>query len=158
MDTVVLLDEMELPVVVEVTAGPERAEAQDRLGAGERPARAGAAHPILHEVAAGPLDDSGRDGQAGPHTRALADAILAERKHPEHGYRSCLGIMRLAKRYGTARLEAACRRALVVGARSYTRVESILRAGLDAAPLPGDEAPAAPGVEHENIRGSGYYH
>jgi transposase len=95
--------------------------------------------------------------RTGPHTRELAEAILAERRHPEHGYRSCLGIMRLAKRYGTERLEAACRRALVVGARSYTRVESILRAGLDAAPLPEVGAPAASGVVHENIRGADYY-
>lgn len=96
--------------------------------------------------------------ETGPHTRALAEAILAERKHPEHGYRSCLGIMRLAKRYGGERVEAACRRALVVGARSYTRVESILRAGLDAMPLPNATEPAAPAVTHENIRGPGYYH
>ena len=96
--------------------------------------------------------------ETGPHTRALAEAILAEHKHPEHGYRSCLGIMRLAKRYGSERVEAACRRAFAVGARSYTRVESILRAGLDAVPLPIDVEPACPGVDHENIRGPGYYH
>jgi transposase len=96
-------------------------------------------------------------GKTGPHTRALAEAILAERKHPEHGYRSCLGIMRLAKRYGAERVEAACHRALVVGARSYTRVESILRAGLDAAPLPEPATPATPGVDHENVRGPDYY-
>jgi transposase len=94
----------------------------------------------------------------GPHTRALAEAILAERKHPEHGYRSCLGIIRLVERYGGERVEAACRRALAIGARSYTRVESILRARLDAAPLPETAAPAAPGIAHENIRGPGYYH
>jgi transposase len=97
-------------------------------------------------------------GKTGPHTRALAEAIVAERKHPEHGYRSCLGIMRLVKRYGVERVEAACHRALVVGARSYTRVESILRTGLDAAPLPEPAKPAAPGVDHENVRGPDYYH
>ncbi len=97
-------------------------------------------------------------GKTGPHTRALAEAILAERRHPEHGYRSCLGIMRLAERYGTERVEAACRRAVAIGARSYTRVESILRAGLDAVPLPDDAEPAGPSVSHENIRGPGYYH
>jgi transposase len=96
-------------------------------------------------------------GKTGPHTRALAEAILSDRKHPEHGYRSCLGIIRLVKRYGVERVEAACHRALVIGARSYTRVESILRAGLDSAPLP-DTSNAAPGVAHENIRGPGYYH
>ena len=48
-------------------------------------------------------------------TAKLAEAILAERPHPEQGYRSCLGLFRLAKRYGHARLEAACARALVGG-------------------------------------------
>jgi len=96
--------------------------------------------------------------ETGPHTRSLAEAIMAERKHPEHGYRSCLGIMRLAKRYGGVRVEAACRRALAVGARSYTRVESILRAGLDSMPLPGAAEPDGPHVAHENIRGPDYYH
>jgi hypothetical protein len=66
--------------------------------------------------------------------------------------------MRLAQRYGSERVEAACQRALAVGARSYTRVESILRAGLDAVPLPAEVEPTGPGIEHENIRGPGYYH
>jgi transposase len=52
----------------------------------------------------------------GPMTAKLAEAMLAERRHPEHGFRSCLGIFRLAKRYGHARVEAACARALVAGA------------------------------------------
>src|SRR5437899_261236 len=47
----------------------------------------------------------------GPQTAALVEAILADRPHPEQGYRSCLGILRLAKRYGLERLEAACTRA-----------------------------------------------
>ncbi|MEB2346205.1 MAG: hypothetical protein OZ948_15885, partial [Deltaproteobacteria bacterium] len=38
----------------------------------------------------------------GPGTAALVEAILAERPHPEQGYRSCLGILRLAKRVGCA--------------------------------------------------------
>src|SRR6202142_3655047 len=66
-------------------------------------------------------------GSIGPQTRALADAILADRPHPEQGYRSCLGILRLGKRYGEARLEAACARALAAGARSYRHIDSILK-------------------------------
>jgi hypothetical protein len=54
-----------------------------------------------------------------PQTAALVEAILADRRHPEQGYRSCLGILRLAKRYSPARLEAACARAVAVDARSY---------------------------------------
>jgi transposase len=95
----------------------------------------------------------------GPKTQALVEAILAERRHPEQGYRSCLGILRLAKRFGEGRLEAACARAGAVRARSYRHVESILKNGLDRLPSP-DEATEerAPLAAHENIRGGGYYH
>jgi transposase len=75
------------------------------------------------------------------------------------GYRSCLGILRLAKRYGDARLEAACGRALAVGARSYRHVDSILKNGLDRVPAePDAEATDAAPVVHENVRGKTYYH
>jgi transposase len=97
-------------------------------------------------------------GTIGPKTRELAEAILAERRHPEQGYRSCLGILRLAKRYGNDRLEAACSRAVAVRARSYRHVDSILKNGLDRLPSPEMEAPAEKSVAHENIRGRGYYH
>jgi transposase len=94
----------------------------------------------------------------GPMTAKLSEAILAERRHPEHGYRSCLGLFRLAKRFGAERVEAACARALAVGVRSYRPVESILRHGLDRASAPADEAPPATSAAHENVRGSDYYH
>jgi transposase len=92
----------------------------------------------------------------GPETAKLAEAILAARPHPEQGYRSCLGILRLSKTYGGDRVEIACGRAMSVGARSYRHVESILRHGLDriaSAEVAGTARPA-----HENIRGPGYYH
>jgi len=96
-------------------------------------------------------------GKVGPHAQALVRAILAERPHPEQGYRSCLGLMRLAKRYGDARLDAASRRAVAVGARSYKHVARILKHGLDAEPLP-DEVPTDDTrPAHEHVRGSGYY-
>jgi len=99
-------------------------------------------------------------GTIGPQTRALVEAILADRPHPEQGYRSCLGILRLGKRYGTARLEAACARALAVRARSYRHVDSILKHGLDRAPLPtlGNAPTPTTSTTHENIRGPQYYH
>jgi transposase len=94
----------------------------------------------------------------GPQTAALVTAILADRPHPEQGYRSCLGILRLAKRYDPARLEAACTRALAAGARSYRHVDAILKRGLDrTAPLPAADSPAPP-IAHENVRGPEYYH
>jgi transposase len=94
--------------------------------------------------------------QTGPGTAALAAEILRSRPHPEQGFRSCLGILRLGRRYGPERLEAACARALAVGASSYRSVESILKTGLDGQPLP-LPAPDPPLRRHENVRGPGYY-
>ncbi|HEX9291189.1 MAG TPA: IS21 family transposase, partial [Anaeromyxobacteraceae bacterium] len=96
-------------------------------------------------------------GTIGPSTKALAEAILAERRHPEQGYRSCLGILRLGKRYGKERLEAACARAFSVRARSYRHVESILKNNLDRIPAPAKPPAAGPPADHENIRGGDYY-
>jgi transposase len=94
----------------------------------------------------------------GPKTASLIEAILADRPHPEHGYRSCLGILRLVKRYGDARLEAACARAFAAGARSYRHVDSILKNGLDSVPVATEEPAAPPPEDHENVRGRNYYH
>ena len=70
-----------------------------------------------------------------------------------------LGILRLAQRYLTGRVEAACRRALLIGARSYRSVDSILAHGLDAQPRPPATAPSTtdPPRRHEQLRGPGYY-
>jgi transposase len=94
----------------------------------------------------------------GEATGALVAAILADRPHPEQGYRSCLGILRLGKRYGDDRLEAACARAQRVRARSYRHVESILKNGLDRVePVPRSTDPHPRLPLHENVRGSDYY-
>jgi transposase len=95
-------------------------------------------------------------GEIGPKTSALVEIILRERAHPEQGFRACVGIMRLVKSYGAERLEAACGRALEIGARSYSSVNSILKTNRDRqrhAP-PTDE----PAIIHENIRGPRYFH
>jgi DNA replication protein DnaC len=93
----------------------------------------------------------------GSQTAALVEAILADRPHPEQGYRSCLGILRLAKRAGDTRLEAACARAVAVGARSYRHVDSILKHGLDRLPGPGAPLPLPLLPAHTQIRGREYY-
>jgi transposase len=93
----------------------------------------------------------------GANTRLFVERLLAERTHPEHGYRSCLGVFRLSKKYGADRVDAACARALSVGARSYRHVASILQHGLDRAPAL-DIEPRGPSVTHENVRGRDYYH
>lgn len=92
----------------------------------------------------------------GPFTAALIDQILQSRRHPEQGFRSCLGILRLGKTYGSERLEAAATRACNLRACSYQSVKSILHTGLDrqlALEPPPDRAP----IEHANIRGTDYF-
>lgn len=81
--------------------------------------------------------------------------IMANRPHPEQGYRSCLGIIHLEKGYGSERLEAACKRALRIGSPSYKSVKSILKTGLDKQQLLIDEETDP--VKHQHIRGSDYY-
>lgn len=98
-------------------------------------------------------------GTIGPCTQALAQAILDSRPHPEMGYRSCLGLLRLSKRYEHDRLEVACGRALQVGALSYRHVASMLKHGLDrVAPAQDDDETIGLPADHENVRGPDYYH
>ena len=92
----------------------------------------------------------------GPSTAGLFEQILAHKPHPEMGYRSCLGILRLAKQYSIARVEATAQRALRLGACSYQSVKSMLERQLDRLPL-AEMPPPRPPVEHDNIRGAGYF-
>lgn len=93
----------------------------------------------------------------GPHTASLCHAILESRRHPEHGYKSCLGLLRLGRRYPSERIEAACARAHAAGARSYQSVKTILEAGLDRIPMTTPNAPTAACLAHEHLRGADYY-
>ncbi len=92
----------------------------------------------------------------GPQTAQLVQALLESRKHPQQAYRSCLGVLRLAESYGAKRLEAACRRALPAGIRSYKGVKNILHAKLDRVELE-EPSPVVPKF-HDNVRGQSYYH
>jgi transposase len=92
----------------------------------------------------------------GPATAQLVAAILASKPHPEQGYRACLGLMRLGKRYGGARLDTAAARATELGAPSYRTVQNILTSGVDQVPRAQGAAPAALPV-HPNVRGRAYY-
>ena len=91
----------------------------------------------------------------GPETAAFVDALMKSRPHPEQGFRSALGVMRLAKKYSPERLEAACARCLGVKSFSYKSVESILKHGLDQRPLRDGVTRAH--SAHRNIRGPNYY-
>lgn len=93
----------------------------------------------------------------GPATGRLVARILQSRPHPEQGFRSCLGILRLAKTYEPERVEAACRRADALGAASYRIVKNILSAGLDRLALEEEAVSLSLVPEHENIRGAQYY-
>ena len=95
--------------------------------------------------------------KTGPATEKLIQTVLMSRKHPQQAYRSCLGILRLGKAYGDARLEAACRRALTLGSHSYKSIESILKHRLDDKPIAEQQELALP-EDHDNIRGPSYYH
>lgn len=91
----------------------------------------------------------------GPATAEAVTRLMAENKHPEHGYRSCLGLLSLAKRYGKPRLEAACMLALQLGACQYRHVNAILKNNRDqTTPTSTDEWISPP---HAHLRGPGYY-
>ena len=93
--------------------------------------------------------------KTGPFTQQLVTEIMKRRAHPEQGFRSCLGVMRLGKRYTPQRLEKACERAVVIGTYTFKSIESILKNGLDQQPLiPVANRRAA---VHPNIRGPRYY-
>lgn len=93
----------------------------------------------------------------GPATGELIAGILERRPHPEQGYRSCLGLMRLGREHTPARLEAAAARALAAQAFSFRSVKNILVRGLDRATLPPEPAPEVVPLFHEHVRGAGYF-
>ena len=92
----------------------------------------------------------------GPHTAQLFARILSEKPHPEMGYRSCLGIIRLAQHYSAERMEAAAQRAVLTGACRYQSVKSILKTSLDAVPLSPAKTGSSP-LTHDNVRGAEYF-
>ena len=97
--------------------------------------------------------------KTGEYTAKVVETILERQPHPEKGFRSCLGILRLAKGYEAGRLEAACRRASYFGSFSYKSVKSILANNLDKEPItqPETKAPIVQIQHHSNIRGASYY-
>ncbi len=94
----------------------------------------------------------------GPCTAQVVRQQLENRPHPEYGYRACLGLLRLARRYDHAHPEKACERALAIRSASYHSVASILQQGLDRLP-PEDKVGTQEELPlHGNVRGAGYYH
>lgn len=93
--------------------------------------------------------------QVGDATLAVTSAILASKRHPEPGYRACLGLLNLAKTYGDKRLELACRKAMDMGNPCRATVQSLLKFRLDIVPTEREEK--TPNLTHSNIRGANYY-
>jgi len=95
-------------------------------------------------------------GKIGPDCARAVETIIAGRQHPEQGYRSALGVIRLAKGYTDTRVNAACRRAVTLDVCAFRSIKSILQTGKDqesVAALPA----GVPAVHHANVRGAGYY-
>ena len=94
--------------------------------------------------------------EIGLATAQTCEAIMRRRPHPEQGFRSCMGLVSLTRKYTAERLEAACRRALEIESPTYRTVKSLLSSGLDQAPLlPEPTAPNQP--HHDNVRGPAYF-
>jgi transposase len=129
----------------------------EKGGATTLKAHMSAAHRAHADISPSQLIE--RAAQVGPQTQLLITDILDKRRHPEQGYRVCLGILRLAKQYGADRLEVASTRAMLTGLRRCRQMETLLKGGLDrlgTLDLQPATEPAA--IEHGNVRGANYYH
>jgi transposase len=91
----------------------------------------------------------------GVATGRTVQRLLEEQRHPEHGYRACLGLLSLVRKYGKPRLEAACLVALELGTARYSHVRDILTNGRDR--VHGADAPEWTSPQHAHVRGPGYY-
>jgi hypothetical protein len=96
----------------------------------------------------------------GPHTASVIEHVIRSKPHPEQGYRSALGILRLSNKAGAQRLERACERALAIGSPAYNTIRNMLAQRMESAPLP--QAPEAVDAGAHlgavNVRGRRYYH
>jgi len=95
--------------------------------------------------------------EIGTSTLAFVSSLLQTKKHPEQSYRACLGVLTLAKKYSSPRLESACQRALVTGVHRVSGIRSILENGLDKQPIPTPQPDLLADIEHSNVRGQYYY-
>jgi len=113
-----------------------------------------AAHRAHRDWSPARLIDWG--SRIGVSTGEVVTRILKAHKHPEHGYRACLGLLNLAKRYGNDRLEAACQLALSLGSHRYQHVREVLANNRDRL-APSAETADWTSPAHANLRGPGYY-
>jgi hypothetical protein len=93
-------------------------------------------------------------GKAGPATRAVSDAIMKSKPHPQQAFKAVLGLIRQGEKHTNERLEKACKKALELRSPSYSTVKSMLAAALEDTTF---SAAVDQKIEHENIRGSDYF-
>jgi transposase len=146
------------PRVVEILKGRERVASHPRLHGRGRYSTVSDHRPASHRAHAEwtPSRLIAWGEKTGPATGRVVAMILKTRPHPEQGYRSCLGLLRLGNMHGADRLEKACALAAQLSSYSYKTVKNILASGLDRSEPPLDESGAAL-PQHENIRGASYY-
>ena len=143
--------------VVEICAGNERVASHKRSHVRNAFTTVKEHMPPQHRQAGWQQDDFlAQACKHGPNSERLIVTILASRPVPEQAYRSCLGVLRLADKYGSERMEAAALRAIVLQTASYKGVLAILEKDKDKLPLYVDQ-PDVPAIVHSNIRGAHYY-
>ena len=146
------------PSSVEVFYENKRIAVHHRLS-GKRKSSTSKEHmPVRHKAYAewSPSRIIDWANKTGPFCGEICKRIMAQREHPELGYRSCLGVINLGKKYSSQRLENACRRALEIGGISFQSIKSILSKGLDMERIGAEELNFKE-IKHDNIRGSDYY-
>lgn len=115
--------------------------------------------PIAHQAQAGMSKEKllGWAEKIGPATSEFVAGVISDRAHEQQAFRSCLGVLRLGKKYGNERLEAACARAVRLGSYAFKSVDAILKNNLDQQPLITPEAAALPKEPHANVRGADFF-
>ena len=91
----------------------------------------------------------------GPETEGLIIAILANRPHPEQGFRTCLGVLRLFRGLEAERVEAVSTHAVEIGALTYKSIASIVEHNTDRRRQQTQDGPV---IDHPNLRGPNYFH
>jgi transposase len=94
----------------------------------------------------------------GPHTAALVEYVIRTKPHPEQGYRSALGILRLGDKHGKDRLERACDKAFQIRSPSYKTLKTMLAQRMESTPLRESATTDAEHLGAANVRGGDYYH
>jgi transposase len=91
----------------------------------------------------------------GENTAAVAEILLTAHKVEQQGYKSCMALLKLAEKFTSQRLEAACAKVLSYTTRpNYKSIAAILNAGKDKqASATASSKPAA----HGFVRGAEYY-